>query len=78
MDALYSFILDLFPLADEIAEQNAVIGHRLSDIALEALFADKDRHLLLGRIELLLRLSGDLGYLDLDVLGFLLMELRRC
>ena len=77
MDALYSFLLDLFPLTEEISEQNYVLGHRIAEVALDAMFAEEYRPAL-GRLELLLRLSADLGYLDLDVLGFLLKELHRC
>lgn len=78
MDAYYSFLLDLFPLTDEIAEQNVVLGHRLADVALDALpLASLDRKKYCEQIETLLRLSTDLGYLDLDVLGFLLKELHK-
>ena len=76
MDAYYKFLLDLLPLTEEIWEQHSPIGARIASVALDALpLTDRKPHC--EQLETLLRLSTDLGYLDLDVLGFLLKELHR-
>jgi len=35
MDAYYSFILDLFPLTEELWEQHSPLGARIASVALE-------------------------------------------
>jgi len=64
----YSFLLDFFPLVEEIMAENPILGS-----AMIAEVLDSIKH---QRIETLLLLSRDLGYLSPDVLKFLLRELR--
>ena len=72
---LYAFLLDFFPLVDEIARENAAIGAALQAIALECLLADDAQELAQART--LLRLAGDLGYTSPEVVRFLTRELEK-
>lgn len=69
----YSFMLDYFPLIEEITLQNAVLGCQLQAIAIEYLLEGKNPR---DQIILLLRLSADLGYTSSEVVAFLLDSLN--
>jgi len=78
MDNLYSFLLDFFPLTDDIADQNRVLGESLQRAAIETLIAHNTGAPMLEKLErlrTLLRLSHDLGYTDGDVLRYLERQL---
>lgn len=65
----YDFLLDFFPLVEEISEENAVLGSTLQMCALELLL---ERYRGREKVAVLLRLAADLGYTSDDVVRFLL------
>lgn len=72
-DALYSFLLDFFPLIDEVHAENAVLGAALQQAALSLIDDLSTR----PRVLLLLRLSRDLGYVSPEVAQYLERQLLR-
>ncbi len=58
----YEYMLDLFPLVEEISSQNPVLGAVIQATALELLNPDLDT---------LLQLATDLGYVSEEVVSFL-------
>lgn len=78
--SLYSFLLDFFPLTDDVAEQNRVLGDSLQRAGLELLNVASVGFPVMGKLEqvrILLQLSADLGYVDEAVLKYLENALRR-
>ena len=71
MDQRYSLMLDFFPLACALSEENRVLGDRVQHEAIEFLLGGRK-----DRLEVLLQVSYDLGYLDPNVFAFLQKRLR--
>jgi hypothetical protein len=71
--AVYDFLLDFFPLVVPVMEEYPVIGEQLQLCALDLLVRPDAAE----RLDLLLRLSSDLGVLDPDVLRYLQRSLQQ-
>ncbi|MBR9700576.1 hypothetical protein GOV11_01795 [Candidatus Woesearchaeota archaeon] len=67
----YAFLLDFFPLVEEISYENAVLGSVLQVTALDAL-EDPEME---KRLMVLLKLAGDLGYASPEVVAFLIRRI---
>ena len=77
---LYAFLLDLFPLTDEVLAGNVVLGDALQRAGLDALLhatAGVDPSPEIARLRVLLALARDLGYVSPEVVAFLVRELDR-
>ncbi len=79
-DSLHQYLLDLFPLTDEVLAGNVVLGDALQRAGLDALCAaelgdDPAPHL--ARVRVLLCLAGDLGLASPEVVEFLARGLER-
>lgn len=75
MDHAYAFLLDFFPLVDEIGGENAVLCSTMQMIALDVLLERTDDGS--GRLDILLRLAADLGYVSPEVVHFLVNGLKK-
>lgn len=74
-DPYYVFLLDLFPLLDEVVENNHVLASAIEELALSGL-----REQTLESIEnlvVLLSLARDLGYASPEVIAYLLRHAER-
>jgi len=71
----YDFLLDFFPLVDEIVYESPVLGSVLQSIALDMLL-DNDLTSK-KKISVLLQLASDLGYTSLEVVTFLQNQLKE-
>ena len=69
----YSFLLDLFPLVEDMSHENAVLAAAIQMTALDQFLPEDPRE----RLQQLLSLAHDLGYLGNDVAAFLQRELGR-
>jgi hypothetical protein len=78
-DLLYEFLLDLFPLTDEIISVNSVLSEKIQQEAIELLLSGEGALTLvaLERMRLLLQLATDLGYVGEEVHCYLRKNLRR-
>jgi hypothetical protein len=77
---IYAFLLDLFPLTDDVAQENNTLCETMQRTALDLLTAANAGFPisnLLSKVELLLRLFHDLGYVDDEVHEFLRRQLER-
>ena len=77
---VYLFMLDLFPLTDVLVDKDGSLSALLRSKSLDLLLAAQAgfpcKNLLL-QIETLVKLSGDLGYIDEEVNKFLLDGINR-
>ncbi len=77
---VYSFMLDLFPLTEEIVIQDSSLSEILRKKSIDLLLAAQAgfpcRNLLL-ELETLIRLCTDLGYLEEEVSKFLLLGVEK-
>lgn len=70
---IYACLLDLFPLTDEIQEYNPMVADLLQRKALDVLlFRDKMAR---DQVLILLKLSADLGYVDMEIVEYLRKQL---
>ena len=78
MDKIYAFLLDFFPLVEEISSQNAVLGATLQHMVLQTFLYEVDRRYLqedVERLKTMLCLSRDLGYVSPEVIDFLIARI---
>jgi hypothetical protein len=78
MDPWYAFLLDFFPLIEEVREYQTGIADALEALGLALLLRPDARSDAVEQLRILLRLCTDLGYIEMDVQTFLLKSLKKC
>ncbi len=77
---VYSFMLDLFPLTEDVVIQDSSLSEILRKKSIDLLLAAQAgfpcRNLLL-ELEILIKLCTDLGYIEEDVNKFLLLGIEK-